>query len=315
LSSTWEYRNGSWTLYCSACGPSSRWDAGLSFFAGSGGGYFLLFGGCPPSSSLCSGAFDSDSWRFTGAGWQLDPLVHPTTHPSGRADFAMAYDSLDKVIVLYGGFCSGGPICGDTWLYYGGNSPYWSHMTGTGWTVGDLYGASAVWDAVDGYVLMAGGMSPGTGSGNVVSAASYTFTLSGKWSGTGLMAFPVYDGMMVYDPNAPGVIQFGGIGPTGVAQSSTYYFRAGTWQTLLPSTSPTAMWSASAIYDPAAGPMGEVVLFGGDEQGSVWTAPASPSPGGLGVGSGDEWLFFFDPFPTSIPVQGGSLWAEAGSYT
>ncbi|MHB8513158.1 MAG: Kelch repeat-containing protein [Actinomycetota bacterium] len=117
--------NSGWAqISCNASGvdcPTPRYGAGMSEY--DTGNYALLFGGCT-SGNGCN-AMNSETWEWNGHTLKWTQLT-PLHSPSARMGAAMAYDSLNGVIVLFGGLqknASCNPACytilGDTWIWNG----------------------------------------------------------------------------------------------------------------------------------------------------------------------------------------------------
>ncbi|HXQ48512.1 MAG TPA: hypothetical protein VN842_01855, partial [Thermoplasmata archaeon] len=157
LGSTWVFAHGTWKdLFPNlTVSPPARWYN--SFVWDASDGYGLLFGGRNPSTDL------NDTWTFNGTAWtQVVTSVAPPPITTGRT----VYDAADGVVWLYGGYSimPGVPNAYNfTWTYHGG---VWTNITAnvTG-APGDPHQVSyAVYDSLDGDVLMYGGS--GTGGSN-----------------------------------------------------------------------------------------------------------------------------------------------------
>ena len=106
---TWTWDGADWThLFPHFQPPLWRGGHELVFFAARN--QVVLFGGATqapfPSNLL------GDTWIWDGSNWWQ---THPSTSPSPRQAFAMAYDSTRKQIVLFGGSDAGGAR-DDTWI-------------------------------------------------------------------------------------------------------------------------------------------------------------------------------------------------------
>ena len=58
------------------------------------------------------GTYYNDTWGWDGIDWIQE---FPEDNPSGRRNYAMAYDSKRDAVVLFGGY--NGDFLGDTWEY------------------------------------------------------------------------------------------------------------------------------------------------------------------------------------------------------
>src|SRR2546426_259124 len=78
----------------------------------------------------------------------------PAAHPGQREGAAMAYDSTNDVVVLFGGY--DGTYLGDTWEYVPGTNT-WSQTSVTGPSGREMSGIA--FDSVNGLVVLFGGVS------------------------------------------------------------------------------------------------------------------------------------------------------------
>ena len=76
----------------------------------------IIFGGENNGSAL------GDTWSWDGATWAQ---INPISSPSSRKNFSMTYDSVRKVIVLFGGINASNAFLNDTWEFNGTN---WSQI-------------------------------------------------------------------------------------------------------------------------------------------------------------------------------------------
>jgi hypothetical protein len=206
--------------------------------------------------------------------WQLhDPGLPPArSHPS------VVYDVTHRRSVLTtGGSDSSGPL-GDTWVL---GSSGWSPLSGVGPPA--RTGATAVYDAARGGVVLFGGLGCPTGAGATGTVADGVSTKfcgdtwvlgSSGWSRLSGVGPPARAGATaVYDAARGGVVLFGGSGcpsdggVTGTAADGvlttycgdTWVLGAKGWSRLS-GVGPSARTDASAVYDAARN---QVVLFGG----------------------------------------------------
>jgi len=113
---TWEWdgATGLWAQVCTAapCSstlPTARADAKMTFDPDRG--RIVMFGGHPPG--VVTSAL-GDTWEYTGTAW----IQVATTGPSGRYNVGIAYDSVRKKTVLFGGELNLAPYA-DTWEWDG----------------------------------------------------------------------------------------------------------------------------------------------------------------------------------------------------
>ena len=110
LGDTWVWDGSTWTQKFPKASPPARYQHAMAF--DSGHGQVVLFGGL--NGNLLNEDF-ADTWLWDGTNWTQ---ASPQSSPSARSGHAMAYDSNQNQVVLFGGF--GGPG-NDTWLWDGSN--------------------------------------------------------------------------------------------------------------------------------------------------------------------------------------------------
>ncbi|HEV2428382.1 MAG TPA: hypothetical protein VGV64_00840, partial [Thermoplasmata archaeon] len=152
---TWSFGRGNWTdvvpnatCTASTC-PSPRAGAMMAYDAALGG--VLLFGGGVSFFGFTR-AFN-DTWLYRAGHWQnLSTSVGPS--PSARFQAAMAWDSLDNDVLLFGGAAASGQTYGDTWTFNG----TWHNISSTvAATAPSPRAGMAISDSPSGYLLMYGG--------------------------------------------------------------------------------------------------------------------------------------------------------------
>jgi hypothetical protein len=255
--------------------PSNRSDAAMVYDAKDG--YVVLFGGEGLNRSNASNDTLNDTWKFSGGVWTQ---LHPAISPPGRSDAAIAYDSKDGYVVMFGGFGSVfylfGDFLGDTWKFVGGN---WTELSAGGGPQPSEY-ASMTYDAKDGYLLYFGGY---TRAGDL--GATWSF-VHGAWKRIRPATHPSDrdSAMMTYDAKDGYVLLFGGeAGNSGtnlaVGLSDSWKYSGGMWTNITPAKSPPGRLGGMMAYDSKDG---YVVLFGG---------LANYSSGGRQNLLNDTWTF------------------------
>ena len=295
---TWEFENGSWTPICYGCGPSARWDAGLTYDPAAG--LFVLYGGCSAMHDTCSSVL-GDTWEFWGRHWVLTSPLHP---PPSRGDMMLVWDPVNSAVVMYGGEgCGGLPsVCDDTWQFVTGSPPSWTRLL-TSSPLGYRFGAAAAYDPLLHQIILFGGHGLGTG----VDGDTWGFTAPSSWVNLGATGGPqgAFDAELAFDPINGSMILHGGADTGGGPISGTWWFGNGAWHalTLYQPVGPLASWSAAIVYDPAAGPAGELLVFGGS-LGPDSLGPY-PTPGGLAPGGGSLFDLIANPPPPYLGVFPG----------
>ena len=298
LSDTWTYDGTTWTNKNPAHHPSARDGAAMTYDSASNS--IILFGGedgstfadtwswngvdwvqltpaqsapkrawagmatSPTTSApVLFGGLDStslvDTWTWENANnkWASVATAH---HPTARSDFAMTYDPVHSVIVLFGGGLWSGTSLnaeyGDTWTF-----------NGTDWTQASTTGPHArvnphsAFDARTNRVVLYGGSDPiGTG-------AYYQDTWS--WNGSAWSAMPTSvsapkrdSGVMAYLPPAGKTVLFGGFGSTGANLADTWVLTMSAVTTApLPSTKTSATKSFVVSWGAPDAPLNYTVQY------------------------------------------------------
>lgn len=285
-STTWLFKNGSWVLGCAECGPSARWDSALTFDTASS--EFVLFGGCEASDNSClTGTVLGDTWTYSSGSWTQ---LTPSPSPEARGDASVAYDSVDKVVVLFGGLgCTS--LCPDTWTFSSGTWTKWS-----GSNPSARLGAASAWNGVSNEVLLFGGML----STGLPSAQTWVFTMGSGWLQLPITRpTAVYDASMITLPNGTDLL-LGGAVAAGAPSSATRLFLAGNWTASAGSLpAQISRWGMAAVFDPAVGPNGYGLIFGGSLGGDLYGAVMLT---GSCQGQGDTWQLLVNPQPSTPTV-------------
>jgi hypothetical protein len=214
----------------------------------------ILFGGMNFSQSY------NDTWTYNAF---LDKWIEkePLISPSPRAGSAIAYDSQDKVVVLFGGL-EGNNWINDTWLY---------NLTSNTWTNMSPIEAPPVsrgliyqmaYDPIKNVCVVFGGGSnvpPSSGSG------TWTYSVNkNNWIKleTNITPLARTCSAMVYDESNHIMVLFGGyrfeqhLNDTWILDLKNY-----SWSQRWPSVAPSARTSHAMVYDSNRGVS---ILFGGD---------------------------------------------------
>jgi len=257
---TWEW-DGRWTLKVTM-GPMARnWHAMTD---DSARGRVTMFGGSYliGASWVCLG----DTWETDGTGW----VQVSSTGPSARHYHAIAYDSVRKKVVLFGGDGCWG-YKGDTWEWDGAT---WTQVSSAGPSA--RYGHAMVYDSARGKVVLFGGYGSGV-----------YWSDTWEWDGTN-WTFKTNTGpagreshAMAFDSARGKVVLFGGIDGS-TAKGDTWEWDGANW-TQVSSAGPSARYSHAMAHDLTRG---KTVLFGGsvggeetwEWDGANWTQTSSTGP-------------------------------------
>src|SRR6266581_6987579 len=237
--------------------PSARaatWtqDTDTDFNAGNLNGVEVVGTGAPAVIQILKDATD----------WSNQ---NPSTHPGAREGPAMAYDSTNGVVVMFGGY-SGGYL-GDTWEYTPGTNT-WLQTSSTGPSARELSGLA--FDSANGLIVLFGGVS---NSGFENDTWEYNAATDG-WTQRNPSPAPplLVDDHLAYD-SAASVQRSILVGMNVVNnQMVTWAYNAGshTWSNRVPSPNLPQRTSFAMGYHVA---LDRVVMFGG-------TLPFPP-PGSL----------------------------------
>jgi hypothetical protein len=286
LSDTWVFANNTWTQLSSnlSVAPSARWGASMVWDETDG--YLLLFGG------RYYYGYYNDTWTFNGTAWSL---LSPPTAPPTRSLFEMAYDPVDRAVIVDGGarysFTYGTwASVNDTWAFSGG---VWTNISATapGGAL-DRAAGQSVFDPWNGSVVFVGGGSTAnwSSSGCTPNDPVQTY-VNGSWYEYPLSVGPpqISQEMLTYDSDAKLLLLFGGFAPSGsstncIQLNATWIRSNGVWSNVSGSlpVAPSIRYLSGIAFDPT---LDEVLLFGGNGQGAYL---------------GDTWIFRIPSLDTLI---------------
>jgi len=212
------------------------------------------------ASSTPSEAYVEGWYHLAGKG----PL------PVQRDSAGLVYDARDGYVLMFGG-CNH-KLCPslETWKFQGG---VWTNLTSSLSVVPPpRTGATMVYDARDGYVVLFGGQ-------NASGSLNDTWTFSyGRWTqltASGPSPSARAYASVTYDTAVSSIVLFGGVGANGAPFADTWSFASGHWTDLTTSSgvAPPARSSAGFSYDAVDS---VAVLFGGTGLcgafcGDTWT--------------------------------------------
>jgi PKD domain-containing protein/galactose oxidase-like protein len=224
--------------------------------------YLVLFGGC--SSSSCPAP--AQTWTYSGGEWTNVTALGP--QPPARAFAAMAYDSHDSYVLLFGGRGAGGVALNDSWSFANG---VWTNVTNNSDAPSARFAASMIFDNFDSYLVLFGGC------GATGSPRNDTWRFSGgTWHNVTVSAGPPpparYGGSFAGDAGDGYGLLFGGVGTTGPLNDS-WEWEKGRWTRLTTVGTPPARSFAALTYNVvenmtflvggngSAGPLNDVWRF------------------------------------------------------
>lgn len=297
LGETWGY-NGSWTQLNPATAGIARW--GHRMVRNSNNNHLIVFGGRSPTLS----GFADDTVEWTGSTWTTIPTP---TAPSPRHLYAMCYDSVRNVVVLFGGRTTN-ESKNDTWEY-----------DGITWTErfplhspSPRQDAAMVFDPGLNRTVLFGGRE-----------VDLDIVLGGTWLYDGndwvnatpaVTPSPRFSMSVVFDSTRQRTVMYGGFDGTAM-QTETYEFTGSDWNVVATANHPGNTSEAFYGYDPVRkktvlfGGFGDAFLndtweFAGATGGtfSIYGSPCTPSePGTLATLTG------------SVPTLGQALQLDIGN--
>jgi hypothetical protein len=253
LNDTWKFVAGQWTKLAPA-NPLPRWHSFSSLAYDNADSYALLYDGVSKSGTV-TWTFSAGQWSELGKWSQFSPTA---PHPTNRTQASMAYDPVDREVLLFGGTSAQGSQC-DTWVF---NATGWHNLT-TNLTAAPVCrrAASAVWDAADRFVILFGGWR-----GTIYFGDTWEF-LHNRWVQICQICGPSprASAGMAYDSHDGRVILFGGHNGSTARYhffNDTWSFRAKFWRNVSASVGlpPPPRAEPMLVDDP---PGGNVLLFGG----------------------------------------------------
>jgi PKD repeat protein len=256
LNDTWVFHDGTWANVTGPTDPPANFLFGFASDPHEGG--VLLFGGY---SSNASNAASNTTWLFTGTYWRQ--ITNSTATPPPSFEPGMAYDSVDRVIVLFGGtnLLNGNEsYSNQTWTYANGN---WSNQTVAG--PSPRVAPSLSDEVAVGGVLLFGGAGPGV-------TPNYTNDTwlfhGGRWSRTALTGpspSPRLAAGLDWDTGGGLAVLDGGDGAHGIYGTEflpdTWTFQGDTWTEVQTNYTPATRFGEA--FTGTLGSPTSAVLFGG----------------------------------------------------
>jgi N-acetylneuraminic acid mutarotase len=196
--------------------------------------------------------------------------MNPASHPAQRTGHAMAYDSDNGIMVLFGGEDGPGEFMNGTWSYNCSNNT-WTLLFPENAPEGRS-GASMAYDSALGLMVLfggygnVGGEDGGTGNGSSSDLGFYSDTWTynvgtNEWTNiTPANSPPPMEGSsMAYDSKSGLMVLFGGF---DTQETWTFDLSNAAWTNMSPATSPPLVYVANGMaYDSGHD---KVVIYGGE---------------------------------------------------
>jgi N-acetylneuraminic acid mutarotase len=226
----------------------------------------IVFGGIDPESQSWSEA------QMQAETWVYDPLVDnwtnmsPLTQPVKRFSHSMVYDSSSDKVLLFGGYDGTDNISpfriDDTWIYDLSTNTWTEKSPSTKPSARDTH--AMAYNSLSDRVILFGGY----GDDSSLFGDTWVYDLfTNTWTNMSplIQPSPRYSHSMVYHSLADKIILFGGTSDSSSSFGDTwaYDLSTNTWTSMNPSTSPTARFQHSMVYDSKSD---KVILFGGRDE-------------------------------------------------
>jgi hypothetical protein len=244
-SDTWEWNGTAWNKLNPANSPGQRLGHAMAY--DSNRNVTVLYGGTSGIMNFRSPF--NDIWEWNGTNWTQITPANGSPVPPGRCFHAMAYDSVNKVMVILGGSTDwfSSPY-GDTWTWNGATRIWTNVSNGAPPARMDF---AMAYDSKRGVTVVF--------SGNGAGADTWEWNGT-TWNQINPASSPVarQDHTMVYDGNQ--TILFGGYDGNNIWYNDTWVYDGTTWSQKTISPRPSARYGQSMAYDPGRS---KTVLVGG----------------------------------------------------
>ena len=309
LNDTWVFDGTNWTQKFPQNSPPAR--SGHAMAYDSVHHQVIMFGGLSLNVTYGTTQVFNDTWAWDGTNWTKQVTE---SSPQPRGGHAMAYDSVNDQVVLFGGSpedLNAGleTLYNDTWLWDGTNWNWQGIIPGpTG-----RAGIAMAYDSAHGQTVLFGG---GDENSNLLND-------TWLWNGSAwTQKFPQTSppvrttAAMAYDSAQTQVVMFGGnsvVGNLYTLDPNTWVWNGTNWTEETPKTSPSGRSGPALAYDTVHS---QVVLFGGDsfvttENADTWTwATAATSTGYTCSNTTPPVISFVD----SASAYGGYPYFTSGSW-
>ncbi|MHA2059048.1 MAG: Kelch repeat-containing protein, partial [Candidatus Thorarchaeota archaeon] len=248
----------------------------------------ILFGGQGPGDG------PTDTWSFA-CDTQTWSEVVTTTNPGVHHSLAMAYDSQENAVILFGGFGDDGMETDDTWKF-DCTTREWIEVSPATAPLA-RYGHVMVYDEAINQIVLTAGNTASQGHQDdtwAFDVATSNWTELTPIGNPDRLKWP----SMTYDSVNQKCILFGGqIGDIAVDRTSVYDALTNTWTRRYPDVAPEARINIGLVFDSVNN---VTIMFGGatveidtyddtwtySYESNVWTEmeesdPTTPGPSGF----------------------------------
>ena len=225
LGDTWSWNGTHWTQLHPATSPPASAGSCAAYDAATG--QVVLFPGIGDS-----GQEDSNTWTWDGTTWT--PHLLTPSPPTSTFECGMAYDSVNRQVVLTSGNRVTTDTSLDTWTYDGTT---WSEHPPSGPTL--IENPTIAFDPVIGEAVLYNGLVPCNPPrfGECIQDASETWAWNGSsWQqlSPGATPTPRTDGAFGFDAGTQQIVMFGGDSKDGEVFGDTWTFAVSGTSSVVP---------------------------------------------------------------------------------
>jgi len=239
---TWLWNGSNWILLNPANNPGLLGGHAMAY--DDARGKIVLFGGISGTTFIPS----NQTWVWDGNNWKQ---MHPKVSPPALYGHAMAYDSIAKKIILFGGYGEYAEA-NETWTWDGTN---WTQVVSTT-SPPPRTGHAMTFDATRGQIVMFGGSL----SQPTPTWYSDTWLWDAKgWHQALTPAPPTgrFGHVLAYHPALQAVVMIGGYGGKDVTDTTwnydfrreTWIWNGQTWTQQFPGIQPGPAYTVGAAFD------------------------------------------------------------------
>ncbi len=247
-----------WTKLSPPTVPLGRYYAAMAYDTANQEA--VMFGGVVSAIQNAGTNYDPRTWLWNGSTWSS---VLPTPSPIARISGVMAYDTVDHVTVLFGGYnYYAGGVLSDTWVWDGSS---WTQRSPAVHPPARLDAVMA-YDERNQKVVLYGGQDFLNGVFDdtwVYDVPTNTWTQMFPVNSPESPLYPGYGRIwpaVAYDAGNQNIVLFGGEGYGNILLDDTWTWDGSNWTKQSPVNHPSARATHVMAYDPVHA---NTVLFGG----------------------------------------------------